>query len=108
MTSDGLSYLYRAASAEFGIVLSLSNEGYAKFLRRRLYHVREQERRRGNDTFDGLSIIVRERNLLILRRDQVPRMELGTNLQSREIHADEMPDQIRARGRSRFTFHRIS
>ena len=94
---DYLALLRRALSTPHGIALDFDDWVQAERARGRLYRLRSALRRAGDTSFDDLSLVVKPGgDLLILRRDRLPRRDMEDDLsaESRPLSRDELPDKF--------------
>ncbi len=94
---DYLTLLRQALSAPHGVALEFGDWVKAERARGRLYRLRNDLRRAGDDSFDSLSLVTKPYgDLWIVRRDRLPRrdMEDGLSAESRQISRDELPDHF--------------
>jgi hypothetical protein len=76
----------------------------ARRFRRKLYYFRDQLRRAGDQTYDGLSVLVRRSGeVVIVRQDRLRNRTKGDGVQGvvRALQPDELPYSVGARGPSR-------
>jgi hypothetical protein len=80
----------------------------ARRFRRKLYYFRDQARRSGDRSFDGLSVLVRRNGeVMIARQDRLGSRTKGDDVQGviRALKGDELPYSVGARGPSRHWGH---
>ena len=109
--SDLHTILQRALGADVGIVLAVADAREARRLRRRLYDLRDRERRAtGSTPYDSISILIRpDGDLWLVNRASIPKAGKPVPPPSRDLTLAELPT-IRARGphRSGIPLHFIS
>ncbi|BAE49290.1 hypothetical protein [Paramagnetospirillum magneticum] len=88
----------RALAADVGIVLSVADPREARRLRRRLYELRDRERRAtGSTPYDSISILIRPDEVWLVNRNSIPKASTPVPPPSRDLTLAELPT-IRARG----------
>lgn len=91
----------RALGSEYGIAVVYNCPSNAQRQRRRLYAEREKIRRAGICAYDCLSLIVREGELHIIKREALLTPALIDALRLRSLKPGEVPQKIFSRGKSR-------
>ena len=94
---DYLALLRRALASPHGVALQFGDWVKAERARGRLYRLRSALRRAGDTSFDDLSLVMQPGgDLLILRRDKLPRrnMEDGLSMECHPISREELPDKF--------------
>lgn len=90
----------RALSSKYGIAIDYGCLTTSHRQRRRLYAEREKVRRTGNGCYDCLSLIVREGELHIIKREALLTPVLADVLRLRDLEPGEVPRRILSRGKS--------
>ena len=94
---DYLALLRRALSTPHGVALQFRDFYEAERARGRLYRLRSTLRRKGDTSFDDLSLVMKPfGGLWIVRRDRLPRRDVedGLSGESRPLNRDELPDHF--------------
>ena len=87
--------------SDFGIEIVLDDYTAARSVRRRLYAEREKLRSDGCTEYDCLSFVIKGCDLWVVPRDRLPKAKAVRTLDCRPLGANELPDRILSRGRSR-------
>lgn len=95
----------KATSSEFGVAISLPSKNEAMKLRRKLYSYATNNRPIKER---GISILLRGSNLLLVKRDRITKKSDIKILGISNLLETDLPRIIRARGPSKFSFHRIT
>ena len=101
MNIDPQGIFDKALTSDFGIELVLDDHTTARAIRRRLYAEREKFRADGCTDYDCLSFIIKRHDVWVVPRDRLPKSEGVHALDCRPLRANELPDRILSRGRSR-------
>ncbi len=103
LAADLKTLLDRALKAECGISIKFSTSETARYQRRRLYAERERLRQNGHHDYDDLSLLIRNNNqILIVKRNAIPKLNEAKFQDCRELRIDELPKKILSRGKSRW------
>jgi hypothetical protein len=85
-----------------GMVLRLDEPQQARTMRRKLYALREQLRKHGEQAYDVLSFITKPyAQVWIIKREMLAGYDNTPSFSTRPLRFDELPPQIMARGASR-------
>ncbi len=104
MIDNKFSYqelLDKALNSKHGIEIVLDNYGEARNTRRRFYAIREKQRAEGISKYDSLSLILKNQDIWIIRKDTLRLNETVSVIDCRPIALNELPDKILSRGKSR-------
>lgn len=105
MSREALDLMERALASPYGIRLAAGTQEAGWGLRKRIYHERDRQRRRGSKRYDSLSIVMKEGGdeIWIIRREQLPRHEsrLGIEESIEPLNRNDLPRRIVSRGKSR-------
>ena len=94
---DYLEVMRRALDSPYGVALQLDSWVKAEQARRRIYTIRDAFRKRGDTTFDQLSLVQQPGGkLLLVRRDRLPRHSAddGLAMESHALRAEELPEKF--------------
>ncbi len=94
---DYLALMRRALDSPYGVALQLENWVKAEQARRRIYTIRDAFRRKGDTTFNTLSLVQQPGGkLLLVRRDQLPRhtADDGLAMDSHTLGREELPKKF--------------
>lgn len=95
------TYLDAALASENGIELELLSDSIAVSLRRRFYSERNKLRKAGSFLYDGLSFIVENNCILIVKRNN--KAVAPCVLKVTPIKANKVPSAVGARGASKLS-----